>query len=106
MIDEETKADLSLIANALLGIDKSLKKIVAAFKSLESEDAQFSGLSDTELKNIEKNILETKSTYDETRNEWNEFTKKQDKKAKKSSKTADIIELKKVLKGDDKEDDS
>ncbi len=101
MIDEETKADLSLIANALLGIDKSLKKIVAAFKSLESEDAQFSGLSDTM-----ENSLQTKSAYDETLNEWNEFTKKQDKKVKKSSKTADIIELKKVLKGDDKEDDS
>ena len=101
MIDEETKADLSLIANALLGIDKSLKKIVAAFKSLESEDAQFSGLSDTM-----ENSLQTKSSYDETLNEWNEFTKKQDKKVKKSSKTADIIELKKVLKGDDKEDDS
>ena len=100
MIDEETKADLSLIANALLGIDKSLKKIVAAFKSLESEDAQFSGLSDTM-----ENSLQTKSAYDETLNEWNEFTKKQDKKVKKSSKTADIIELKKVLKGDDKEDD-
>ena len=101
MIDEKTKADLSLIANALLGIDKSLKKIVAAFKSLESEDAQFSGLSDTM-----ENSLQTKSAYDETLNEWNEFTKKQDKKVKKSSKTADIIELKKVLKGDDKEDDS
>ena len=101
MIDEETKADLSLKANALLGIDKSLKKIVAAFKSLESEDAQFSGLSDTM-----ENSLQTKSAYDETLNEWNEFTKKQDKKVKKSSKTADIIELKKVLKGDDKEDDS
>ena len=101
MIDEETKADLSLIANALLGIDKSLKKIVAAFKSLESEDAQFSGLSDTM-----ENSLQTKSAYDETLNEWNEFTKQQDKKVKKSSKTADIIELKKVLKGDDKEDDS
>ena len=101
MIDEETKADLSLIANALLGIDKSLKKIVAAFKSLESEDAQFSGLSDTM-----ENSLQTKSAYDETLNEWNEFTKKQDKKVKKSSKTADIIELKKVLKGEDKEDDS
>ena len=101
MIDEETKADLSLIANALLGIDKSLKKIVAAFKSLESEDAQFSGLSDTM-----ENSLQTKSAYDETLNEWNEFTKKQDKKVKKSSKTADIFELKNVLKGDDKEDDS
>ena len=101
MIDEETKADLSLIANALLGIDKSLKKIVAAFKSLESEDAQFSGLSDTM-----ENSLQTKSAYDETLNEWNEFTKKQDKKVKKSIKTAYIIELKKVLKGDDKEDDS
>ena len=101
MIDEETKADLSLIANALLGIDKSLKKIVSEFKSLESEDAQFSGLSDTM-----ENSLQTKSAYDETLNEWNEFTKKQDKKVKKSSKTADIIELKKVLKGDDKEDDS
>ena len=74
---------------------------MAAFKSLESEDAQFSGLSDTM-----ENSLQTKSAYDETLNEWNEFTKKQDKKVKKSSKTADIIELKKVLKGDDKEDDS